>query len=166
MFFTLEHKTVIIYWIVNWFIHPFLLNPQNIITPKMLELGTWNLKQCSPPHVCQVSHVQCHVSHVTYCALDRVRKHHLWWNNFYHPLSCSIWSNLSVFFVVEKLLNLFFCSGQLLDHKGPPLWWKNWKYFQMLFLIAQIKHFGTLNATQETTALYKATFLKKSGKNY
>jgi hypothetical protein len=35
----------------------------------------------------------------------------------------------------------------------------------MLFLIAQIKRFGTLNATQKTAALYDAPFLKKSGKN-
>ena len=34
----------------------------------------------------------------------------------------------------------------------------------MLFLIALIKRFGTLNATQKTTALYKAPFLKKSRK--
>jgi hypothetical protein len=34
----------------------------------------------------------------------------------------------------------------------------------MLFLIAQIKRFGTLNATQKTAALYTARFLKKSGK--
>ena len=34
----------------------------------------------------------------------------------------------------------------------------------MLFLIAQIKRFGTLNATQKTAALYKAPFLKKSRK--
>ena len=33
----------------------------------------------------------------------------------------------------------------------------------MLFLIAQIKSFGTLNTTQKTTALCKAPFLKKSG---
>ena len=39
-----------------------------------------------------------HTFHTKYCILDRVRKHHLWWNNFYHPFSCSIWSNLSVFF--------------------------------------------------------------------
>ena len=34
----------------------------------------------------------------------------------------------------------------------------------MLFLIAQIKRFGTLSATQKTAALYKAPFLKKSRK--
>ena len=34
----------------------------------------------------------------------------------------------------------------------------------MLFLIAQIKRLGTLNATQKTSALYTALFLKKSGK--
>ena len=34
----------------------------------------------------------------------------------------------------------------------------------MLVLIAQIKRFGTLNATQKTEALYKALFLKKSRK--
>ena len=33
----------------------------------------------------------------------------------------------------------------------------------MLFLIAQTKRFGTLNATQKTAALYKAPLLKKSG---
>jgi hypothetical protein len=31
----------------------------------------------------------------------------------------------------------------------------------MLFLIAQIKHFGTLNAMQQTASLYKAPFTKK-----
>ena len=35
----------------------------------------------------------------------------------------------------------------------------------MCFLIAQIKRFGTLNATKKTAALYKALFLK-SKKNY
>ena len=34
----------------------------------------------------------------------------------------------------------------------------------MLFLIAQIKSFRSLNATQQTAALYKAPFLKKSRK--
>ena len=34
----------------------------------------------------------------------------------------------------------------------------------MLFLVAQIRRFGTLNTTQKTTALYKAQFLKKSRK--
>ena len=41
---------------------------------------------------------------------------------------------------------------------------KNLNFFLMWFLIAQIKRFGTLNATQKTAALYKAPFLKKSGK--
>ena len=35
----------------------------------------------------------------------------------------------------------------------------------MLFLIAQNKRFGTLNATQKTKALYKAPFWKKIRKN-
>ena len=34
----------------------------------------------------------------------------------------------------------------------------------MWFLIAQIKRFGTLNATQKTAALYKALFFKKTRK--
>ena len=34
----------------------------------------------------------------------------------------------------------------------------------MLFLIAQIKRFGTLNAMQKNAALFKEPFLKKSGK--
>ena len=32
----------------------------------------------------------------------------------------------------------------------------------MLFLIAQIKRFGTLSATQKTAALFTAPFFKKS----
>ena len=35
-------------------------------------------------------------------------KHHLWCWNFYHPCSCSIWSNLSDFFFFEIFFNLFF----------------------------------------------------------
>ena len=34
----------------------------------------------------------------------------------------------------------------------------------MLFLIAQIKRFGTLNETQKKAALYKAPFLKNQEK--
>ena len=34
----------------------------------------------------------------------------------------------------------------------------------MLFLIAQIRRFGTLNATQKTAALYKALFFKNQEK--
>ena len=34
----------------------------------------------------------------------------------------------------------------------------------MLFLIAQIKRFGTLNAMQKTAALYTAPFLKNQEK--
>ena len=34
----------------------------------------------------------------------------------------------------------------------------------MLFLIAQIERFGTLNTMQKTAALYTSLFLKKSGK--
>ena len=41
---------------------------------------------------------------------------------------------------------------------------KKMNFFRMWFLIAQIKPFGTLNATQKTAALYKAPFLKKSRK--
>ena len=36
----------------------------------------------------------------------------------------------------------------------------------MLFLIAQIRSFGTLNATQKTAALYKAPFLKNKEKKF
>ena len=38
------------------------------------------------------------------------------------------------------------------------------KIFPNVVLIAQIKRFGTLNATQRTAALYTAQFLNKSGK--
>ena len=41
---------------------------------------------------------------------------------------------------------------------------KNLNTVRMFCLIAQIKRFGTLNAMQKTAALYKAQFLKKSGK--
>ena len=40
----------------------------------------------------------------------------------------------------------------------------NLKKFQMLFLIAKIKRFETLNTTQKTAALYNTQLLKKSGK--
>ena len=53
------------------------------------------------------------------CAVDRVRKHHLSWNNFYHPISCSIWSNISDFF-----LNFFFtflsAPVNFLTVRDPP----------------------------------------------
>ena len=55
----------------------------------------------------------------------------------------------------------FFYTGWLFDRKGPP-------YIDIFkikfFLIGQIERFGKLNATQKTTALYKAPFLKKSRK--
>ena len=38
---------------------------------------------------------------------------------------------------------------------------KNLKVFPNVVLLAEIKHFGTLNATQKTAALYKAPLLKK-----
>ena len=44
------------------------------------------------------------------CILECPRKHHLECKNFYHPFSCSIWSNLSDFFF-EKIFNLFFYCG-------------------------------------------------------
>ena len=37
-------------------------------------------------------------------------------------------------------------------------------FFLLRLTLAQIKRFGTLNATLKTRALYKAPFLKKSGK--
>ena len=91
------------------------------------------------------------------------QKHQLWWNNFYHPFSYSIFHPDLLLFFVEKNLGLFSIPGNFWS-KGTPLWWKVWKYFRMLFLISQIKRFGTLNATQKTAALYKAPFLKKSMK--
>ena len=41
---------------------------------------------------------------------------------------------------------------------------KNLKIILKVVLIAQIRHFGTLNAKQKTAALYKAPFFKKSRK--
>ena len=46
----------------------------DIITPKLLELGTWFLRQYSPPPVCQTSHVRCYVSYVT-CHVSHVTCH-------------------------------------------------------------------------------------------
>ena len=56
-------------------------------------------------------------------------------------------------FFFEIFFDLFSRSGNFLT------------VIRMLFLIAQIKRFGTLNATQKTAALYGASFLKKSGNN-
>jgi hypothetical protein len=36
------------------------------------------------------------------------------------------------------------------------------KYFRMMFLIAQIKRFGTLNATQKNRSSLQSTVLKKN----
>ena len=45
-------------------IHSFPPNLPNIITPKPLELWTWNLRQCSPPLcvTCQMSCVSCNIT--------------------------------------------------------------------------------------------------------
>ena len=48
--------------------------------------------------------------------------------------------------------------------REPPYGEKLKKYFRILVLIAQIKRFGTLNATQKIASLYKAPLLKKSRK--
>ena len=71
-------------------------------------------------------------------------------------------------------LNCRFCiiPGWILNPFVPQfsklLWFSNLLVqkpcFRMLFLIAQIKLFGTLNARQKNAALYTAPFLKKSGK--
>ena len=85
-------------------------------------------------------HYKLYTIHCTlytiYYTLEYPRKHHLW---------C-----FSTFFL--NFVYFFDCK----------VWWKIWKYFQMLFLIAQIKRFGTLNTTPKTGALYKAPFLRKS----
>ena len=60
-------------------------------------------------------------------SVDRVQKHHLWWNNFYHPFSCSIWSNLSDFFL-NFLLTIFSAPGIFLIVRDP-LMVKNLKIF-------------------------------------
>ena len=54
------------------------------------------------------------------------------------------------FFFVKNFLTFFSRSGNFLT--------------VMWFLIAQIKRFGTLNATQKTAALYEAPFLKTQEK--
>ena len=41
----------------------------------------------------------------------------------------------------------------VLNHKGPPLWWKIEKIVQKLFLIAQKKRPDALNTTQKTPAI-------------
>ena len=63
-----------------------------------------------------------------YPTVNRVRKHHLWWNNFYHPISCSNWSNLSDLFCWKKF-QPFFLLWVTFWLKGTPLMVKNLKFF-------------------------------------
>ena len=46
--------------------------------------------------------------------------------------------------------------GNFLTVRDPPYGEKFDFFPQMLFLLAQAKRFGTLNATHKTAALYKA----------
>ena len=83
-------------------------------------------------------------------------------NNFVLPLSCWFqncfrFQNWTYFSGIRKLLTT-------LNHKGPPLWWKIWFFFQKLFLIAQKKCLDALNTAQKTPALCKVPFLNKSRK--
>ena len=67
--------------------------------------------------------------------------------------------NLVGFKTLDKIQFFFVLFRQLLG-----LMVKILNVFRMWFLIAQIKRFGTLNATQKNAALYKTPFLKKSRK--
>ena len=49
--------------LTDWVSDPFPSNLQNTITPKPLELGTWNFYTLFT--TCHVSCVTCHLSHVT-----------------------------------------------------------------------------------------------------
>ena len=51
--------------------------------------------------------------------------------------------------------------GDVLNPKGPPLWWKIGKIVQKPFLIAQKKRPDALNAMQKTSGHYKVRFWKK-----
>ena len=94
------------------------------------------------------------------CTVDRVRKHHLWWNNFYHPFSCSIWSNHSDFFFVKILSTFLPAPVNFLTVKDPPYDEKNWKYFWMLFLIAQIKRLGHWTQRKKNRSPLQSTVLE------
>ena len=55
---------------ISSLIHPLPPNPDNIITPKPLKLGSWNFERTLISHhmshvMCHMSWVTCHVSHVT-----------------------------------------------------------------------------------------------------
>ena len=61
-----------------WVCDPFHPDPKNSITPKPLELDSWNFKRMFTLHCmcvkCQVSFVSCHLSPVT-CHLSHVTCH-------------------------------------------------------------------------------------------
>ena len=79
----------------------------------------------------------------------------MWWHNFFHPFPVPFGSIFQILFFKKKFRLFFSMSGNFFTVRDPP-------FFGMLFLIAQIKRFGTLNATQKTVALYEAIVFEKN----
>ena len=57
---------------IKLLIHPFPPDLQNIINPKLLELGSYNFETIFTPTMCHLSDVRCHVSGVV-CHVSWVR---------------------------------------------------------------------------------------------
>ena len=112
--------------------HPFVQNLQNTFTPKPEELATWNCGTiftnfCVLGVTCDVTHVKCHMSCVTwhhYSQNITTRDLKLW-ENVHHPLcvtegvTCHMSNvniNINVFFLF--IFFLFFFFLKLLEPVG------------------------------------------------
>ena len=65
------------------------------------------------------------------------------------------------FFWLKKISIFFSTPINFLTVRDPPCGGICLKYFRMVFLIAQIKRFGTLNATQKNRIPLQSTVLEK-----
>ena len=58
-------------WLGHSLTDPLWKSLQNTFTPKPEELGSWNLREGSPPPTCHMSCVMCHMSRVT-CHMSHI----------------------------------------------------------------------------------------------
>ena len=114
-------------WAICWHLLNEPLSPCHVTTLPNIPRGAWKIPEglrgkCKtsiylvvwPFHTAQstlyTNYCPMHTKTAYYTLVSHFipeKKHQMWWYDFYHTFSCSIWSNLSDFFV-EKNNNLFF----------------------------------------------------------
>ena len=86
-----------------------------IITPKLLQLGTWNFETMYTTQVCQVSHVKCQIPFVTSHVMGCMTSLHQNWSKtgYFFLRQCSPPVCVSCSFTKSPLFqrNRFTCSG-------------------------------------------------------